>query len=78
MASLLEQFKAVGRIALYLVVAYLLIKLWQDPSGAAHATMHFISGVGHFFASLLDKIGAFVKGLGKSSPSTPVTPATTP
>jgi hypothetical protein len=77
MASLLEQFKAAGRIVMYLVVAYLVIKLWQDPSGAAHSTMHFISGVGHFFSSLIDKIGSFVKGLGKS-PSSPVTPSTTP
>ena len=75
MASLLEQFKAAGRIVLYLVVAYLVIKLWQDPSGAAHSTVHFISGIGHFFSSLLDKIGAFVKGLGKGSPT--VTPTTT-
>jgi hypothetical protein len=75
MASLLEQFKAAGRIVLYLVVAYLVIKLWQDPSGAAHSTVHFISGIGHFFSSLLDKIGAFVKGLGKGSPT--VTPPTT-
>ena len=35
MASLLTQFKAAGKIALYLVVAYVPIKLWQDPAGAA-------------------------------------------
>lgn len=63
MAALLEQLKAASRIALYLTVAYLVIQLWQDPAGAAHATTSFVSGVGHFFAELLDKVGQFVKGL---------------
>lgn len=63
MAALLEQLKAAGRITLYLVLAFLAIQLWQDPSGAAHATMDFVNGIGHFFSSLIDKIGEFVKGL---------------
>ncbi len=69
MAAMLEQFKALARIALYLLVAFLLIQLWQDPGGAAQATMDFVSGVGHFFASLFDKIGEFVSGLGKDTPT---------
>jgi len=64
MASLLAQVKAAGRIAMYLMIAFFAIKLWQDPSGSAHATVNFISGVGHFFSSLIDKIGKFVQGLG--------------
>ena len=74
MAALLEQFKAIARIALYLLVAFLLIQLWQDPHGAAQATMDFVSGIGHFFASLFDKIGEFVGGLGKGNPPTNSTP----
>ncbi len=73
MAALLEQFKALARIALYLLLAFLVIQLWQDPHGAAQATMDFIGGVAHFFASLFDKIGQFVSGLGKDS-STPTNP----
>lgn len=64
MASLLTQFKAAGRIVMYLTLAFFAIKLWQDPAGSAHATVNFITGVGHFFASLIDKVGEFVKGLG--------------
>jgi hypothetical protein len=63
MAALLEQLKAASRIAMYLTIAFLVIQLWQDPAGAAHATMAFIEGVGHFFAALIDKVGEFVKGL---------------
>jgi hypothetical protein len=64
MASLLEQFKAIIRISRYLLLAYVAIRLWQDPQGAAHATLSIITSVGHFFAQLIDKFGAFVKGLG--------------
>lgn len=63
MASILEQAKAALRIAMYLVVAYFVIQLWQDPYGSARATMGFIEGVGHFFAAVIDKIGTFVSGL---------------
>lgn len=77
MAALLEQFKAVARIALYLVIAFLIIQLWQDPHGAAQATMDFISGIGHFFASAFDKVGEFVRGLGSNSEPTPA-PVSTP
>ncbi len=82
MASLLVQVKAMIRIAVYLLGAYLLLQLWQDPSGAAQATTDFIGGIGHFFASVFDKIGEFAKGLThhSSTPTTPTTPTapTTP
>ncbi len=65
MTALLEQVKALARIALYLLLAFLAIQLWQDPSGAAHATTTFVGGIGHFFAAFFDKIGAFAKGLTK-------------
>ena len=63
MASILEQAKAALRIAMYLVIAYFAIKLWQDPYGSARATMNFFGGVGHFFAAVIDKISSFAKGL---------------
>jgi hypothetical protein len=63
MASVLEQAKAALRIAMYLVIAYFVIKLWQDPYGSARATMNFIGGVGHFFAAVINKISTFARGL---------------
>ena len=65
MTALLAQVKAVAKVGLYLMIAFMVIQLWQDPSGAAHATTNFVGGIGHFFASAMDKIGAFVKGLTK-------------
>lgn len=76
MTALLEQFKAVVRIALYLAAAFLLIQLWQDPSGAAAATKDFIGAIGHFFASIIDKIGQFVRTFGDHG-STPTAPTPT-
>ena len=64
MASLLTQFKAAGRIVLYLAIAYFAIKLWQDPAGSAHATVNFVGNIGDFFSSLIDKVGTFARGLG--------------
>ena len=63
MQSVLVQAKAAVRIAMYLGIAYFVIKLWQDPYGSARATMGFIEGVGHFFAAVINKIGTFAKGL---------------
>jgi|GEM_PF-1603783 len=75
MTALLEQFKAVAKIMMYLMLAFLVIQLWQDPSGSAQATMDFIGGIGNFFASLIDKIGEFVGGLGGPDTPTPTTTA---
>ena len=63
MAGLLNQLRAAARIGVYLLIAYVAIQLWQDPKGAAQATVDMIEGVGQFFATLLDKIGQFVRGL---------------
>ena len=63
MQSVLVQAKAAVRIAMYLAIAYFVIKLWHDPYGSARATMSVIEGVGRFFASVINKIGAFGKGL---------------
>ncbi len=60
----LAQLKAVGRVAFYLVVAFMIIRLWQDPAGAADATVNFIGSIGSFFADAVNKLSVFVRGLG--------------
>ena len=62
--SALGQIKALGRIAFYLFVAFLVIRLWQDPSGSADATVNFVSSIGSFFASAINKLSEFVRSLG--------------
>jgi hypothetical protein len=63
--SVLGQLKAATKIALYLFVAFLVIRLWQDPAGSADATVNFINSIGSFFSSAIDKLSLFVRGLGK-------------
>ncbi len=66
MTSALAQLKAVSKIAFYLVAAFLVIRLWQDPTGAANSVVNFIGSIGSFFASAVDKLSQFVRGLGGS------------
>ena len=40
-----------------------MVSVWRDPTGAAEATGHFLSQVGNFFLTLIDKVAAFFKGL---------------
>lgn len=63
MASILVQVKAAARIAMYLMLAFFAISLWQDPAGSAQATIDFIKAVGNFFSSLVEKLATFVRGL---------------
>lgn len=63
--SAIGQLKAITRIALYLFVAFLVIRLWQDPTGSADATVNFVGSIGSFFSDAIDKLSQFVRGLGK-------------
>ena len=64
LTSALAQLKVATRIGFYFLVAFLVIRLWQDPSGSADATVNFVGSVGSFFASAIDKLAQFVRGLG--------------
>ena len=46
-------------------VAFLVIRLWQDPAGSGHATVNFVGSIGSFFSSAVDKLSQFVRSLGK-------------
>jgi hypothetical protein len=65
LTSALAQLKAVTRVVFYLLVAFLVIRLWQDPAGSADATVNFVGSIGSFFASAVDKIATFFRSLGK-------------
>jgi hypothetical protein len=65
MTSALAQLKAATKIAFYLFVAFLVIRLWQDPAGSATATVNFVGSIGSFFASVVSKLTEFGRNLGK-------------
>lgn len=62
--SAIGQLKAITKIFLYLFVAFLVIRLWQDPTGSADATVNFVGSIGSFFSDAIDKLSEFVRGLG--------------
>ena len=63
--SALGQLKAITRVAFYLFVAFLVIRLWQDPAGSADAVGNFVRSIGSFFSSAIDKLSTFIQSLGK-------------
>ena len=48
------------RIALYLVIAFLILFIWNDPTGAGDAIGNFFHDVGSFFSDLFNKFASFV------------------
>jgi hypothetical protein len=64
MTSALAQLKAITRVAFYLLIAFLAVRLWQDPSGSADATANFVGSIGTFFSDAIDKISVFIQSLG--------------
>jgi hypothetical protein len=48
------------RIALYLVIAFVILFIWNDPTGAGDAIGQFFSDVGSFLSDLFTKFSDFV------------------
>jgi len=56
------------QILIYLVIAFVVVSVWKDPSGSASIAGRFLGNVGNFFVALIDKGSSFIKGLtGKPS-----------
>jgi hypothetical protein len=64
MTTVLAQLKSSGKVAGYLVIAFLAISFWQDPSGSAQALGDAAAGVASFCSTVVDKIAEFFKALG--------------
>jgi hypothetical protein len=53
----------VKKLLVYLSLAFVVVSVWRDPAGSADAAGAFLSSVGSFFAAVIDKGSAFLKGL---------------
>ena len=53
----------IKKILIYLSLAFVVVSVWRDPAGSADAAGAFLSSVGSFFAAVIDKGSAFLKGL---------------
>lgn len=48
------------QVLLWLVIAFIILFIWNDPTGAGEAIGDFFSDVGSFFSDLFDKFANFV------------------
>ena len=56
------------KMFIYLVIAFVVVSIWKDPSGSATTAGGYLGNVGHFLVAIIDKGSAFIKGLtGKST-----------
>lgn len=53
------------KIALYLLIAFVVVSVWKDPSASATYAGDFLSQVGHFLRDLYSKLAEFIAGVGK-------------
>lgn len=51
------------KILIYLSLAFVIVSVWNDPAGSANAAGDFLSSVGSFFSTAIDKGSSFLKGL---------------
>lgn len=52
------------KILLYLVIAFIVVSIWQNPESAANAAGDFLGSVGNFFSELIDRTATFIENLG--------------
>jgi hypothetical protein len=50
----------VRKILLWLVIAFIILFIWNDPAGAGDAIGNFLTDVGDFFSDLFNKFADFV------------------
>lgn len=53
----------VKKLLIYLVIAFVVVSIWQNPEGAATAASNFLGSVGAFFSELIERTATFVEGL---------------
>lgn len=52
------------KILIYLIIAFVIVSIWQNPEEAADAATEFLGSVGNFFSELIDRTATFIQGLG--------------
>ncbi len=53
----------VKKLFAIVVVMFLAISFWSDPSGSAQSFGDFVGNVGSFFSTVIDKTAAFIRSL---------------
>jgi hypothetical protein len=56
-------FETVKKFSATVLVLFLVISFWSNPSGSATAFADFVGDVGGFFSTVIDKTAEFIKSL---------------
>ena len=56
----------IKKVLLWLVIAFIVVNIWQRPEAAADVAGGFLGSVGSFFSALIDRTARFIQGLGGS------------
>lgn len=60
------------QLLLYLIIAFVIVSIWNNPTGSAERAGDFLGNVGNWLVDLIDKSSSFIKGLtGNGDTSTP-------
>lgn len=51
------------QVLLYLIIAFVIVSIWNDPQQSAERAGDFLGSVGSWFVDLIDKSSSFFKGL---------------
>jgi hypothetical protein len=52
------------QIALYLLIAFVIVSIWKDPATSASYAAEFLSSVGQFLRSVYTKLAQFIENIG--------------
>lgn len=53
----------IKKLLIYLLIAFLVVSIWQDPEGAAQTFGDFLGSVGNFFSEVIDRTATFIENL---------------
>ncbi len=54
---------SIGKIILYLIIAFVVVSIWKDPQGSASAAGTFLSSLGRFAHTVGHKSQMFMKNI---------------
>jgi len=55
------------QVLLWLIIAFIIVFIWNDPAGAGTAIGNFFHDVGSFFTNLFNKFASFISSWSSDS-----------
>lgn len=63
------------KVLLWLVIAFVIVSIWNNPVDSANAAGDFLGSIGGFFADIIDKTSLFLRNLGGGDDTSVTTPS---